>query len=394
MWQTFHRNMEATMGFFDSVVTVVSSAAHGDLGKAGHDLAAAASTIGMPLGEFYASFARHYGDAAMGTLEHLNKAIDDAVGHDSSKVLDAGADAIKNALEDIGSAAGKVIEAVEAHEQAPQPDGHSETETPSAVETHDESLMEKAQNAVDEVVHQAIDKASDILEKATHDPISLLNQAAEAIKDHLGNAADALAKLNDASHATGEHAAACASDEAETGTTDAALTETPATEGTAASAVADAHVTEPEAQEAHSEPSFGRVVLGNDNSAFPQIVLGNHASETKEIVLGNHAAESAMPQPLPPGGTEASTFEGHDVQTLQSALNGISFSALALDGAQAGQADGAEAGKIVIGGQEMALDSLMDGAQQAPVCDHDMLPHVEMPSLLELHAAHLAHQLV
>ena len=86
------------MGFFNSVVTVVSSAAHGDLGKAGHDLAAAASTVGMPLGEFYASFARHYGDAAMGTLDHLNKAIDDLqkVAHDPQVLYNQLADKVED----------------------------------------------------------------------------------------------------------------------------------------------------------------------------------------------------------------------------------------------------------------------------------------------------------
>jgi hypothetical protein len=78
------------------------------------------------------------------------------------------------------------------------------------------------------------------------------------------------------------------------------------------------------------------------------------------------------------------------MQALQNALHGISFSALGPEGMHAGQ----EAGNIVIGGHEMALESMMHSAQHAPVYDHDMPAHFEMPSLLELHAAHSAHQLV
>ena len=69
----------------------------------------AASTVGTPAGDFYANIAKNYGDAAIGTLDHLNKAIDngvdkgtnavgdmvnsaghsaDTLGHDSSKVID------------------------------------------------------------------------------------------------------------------------------------------------------------------------------------------------------------------------------------------------------------------------------------------------------------------
>jgi len=38
-----------------------------------------AHTVGTPLGDFYANVAKHYGDAAIGTLDHVNKAIDGAV---------------------------------------------------------------------------------------------------------------------------------------------------------------------------------------------------------------------------------------------------------------------------------------------------------------------------
>jgi hypothetical protein len=86
----------------------------------------------------------------------------------------------------------------------------------------------------------------------------------------------------------------------------------------------------------------------------------------------------------------AEALVGNVIHALENTLNGISFSALGGEDPHTAH----DAGKFVIGGHEMALESMMHSAQHASVYDHDMPAHFEMPSLLELHAAHSAHQLV
>jgi hypothetical protein len=278
-----------------------------------------------------------------------------------------------------GSAAGKGIDAIKGgDDHAPKSDGHADAAQSSAAPHKEESLMEKGQHAVDEFAHHQIDKAGDYLQQVAHNPQVLFNQLADMVKDHYGqDTANALAKLLgvhpnadtqahapvETSHA--EHSAASALVQAihaeEHGTATQALTQ-----DTAASAVENAHIP---VLEAHP-------------------LVPSHGDPQSEVA--SHASLAAL------SGHEANALGGHDMQAaLQNALHGISFSALGgLDGAHAGQSHGAEAGIIVIGGHEMALDSLMHATQQAPVYDHDMPAHFEMPSLLELHAAHSAHQLV
>ena len=329
---------------------------------------------------------------------------------------DAAGDAIKDAAKDLaGAAAGKGLDAIKGDDHAPKSDGHGESANPSGNADNHESLLDKGLHALEDARDQAIHKATDIFEKATHDPQWLLNHAADAVKDHFGKgAADALGKLLDVvSHANGDaNAPAHAADGAATGTTHSALTAAPSgssfwdqaghgdghgldgstlahalTQGTAASAVAHAHIP---VLEAHPlVPSFGD----------PDFV---------ESVFSNHASWSALnPQPLPPAPDPAGAFGGHDLQAaLQNALHGISFSemspqllSMGLDGPHAGQTSGAEAGIIIVGGHDAIAaltDSLSGMAQHsqpqppAPNFDQATLAHSELPAMWD----EFSHQLV
>ncbi len=345
---------------------------------------------GQWVGEQVKDVASSLGDKAGGGL----------IGEGLKALGDAGADAIKDGAKDLaGSAAGKGVDFVKGHEPAPAAAAHDDAAAPAAKAGHDESLLEKGQHAIDDAAHHAIDKAGDLIDKATHDPQWALNQIADAVKDHFGKGAtDALGKVtgvHDAAHANGDASAAHAAEAAPIGTTHAALSTASAseasahgfwdlaghgdghgldfataaqalTQGNAASAVASAHIP---LLETHSlVPSFG-------------------GSDSVESLFGNHSSWSeATSQSMPAGFTEAGGLGGHELQaTLQNALHGISFSepqllSLGLDGAHAGQTHGA------------ALESMAQVTQQhMPDFDHAMPAHFELPSMLD---GHFAHQLV
>jgi hypothetical protein len=209
--------------------------------------------------------------------------------------------AAPDGLKDLGkSAAGAAAD--KGLDMAKGGDDHS----PSTDSHKNDSLFDKALNAAEQAKDEAIHNATDLFNKVTHDPQTLLNMAADAIKDHLvkdpGDAAAKLSALNlDGSHGhTNAHTA-----DATTGTSHAALT-------------ADTH---------GSVPTFGgdsvesllaqhnvTGAAGSHGAVTVQDVLHAFSELNPILVSALHAAEAGHAS-----GSEANLFGSHDLLAAHQA---------------------------------------------------------------------------
>jgi hypothetical protein len=274
------------------------------------------------------------GDHVKDGINKLGDEVGGIAGDGIKALADPAADGLKGAGKSLaGAAADKGFDAIKGDDHAPTSDGHGDKAPTDKAENH-ESLIDKGLHALGDAKDHAIDKATDIFEKATHDPNWLLTQGADMVKDHFGKgAADALGKLlavTDGSHAHADAGTtAHAAEGSAIGTTHSALTAAPSgnnfweqashgdghildaatqkgdlahalSEGTAASAVANAPIP---VLESHSlVPSFG-------------------AGDSVESMLGNHASWSAMSQSLPHAGFDAAgAFGGHEAMHVHQQM--------------------------------------------------------------------------
>ena len=295
-------------------------------GHAGHVIADAGDGLGKATAMTAALVQGNYEDAAKEGAKELGGLaggwVGDQVKHVANDLGDkvggvfgdgiraaggAAADAIKDAGKSLaGAAADKGLDAVKGgDDHAPNADNSDDSQTPGHTASND-SLVDKALNAAEQAKDDAIHKVNDMFDKATHDPQSLLNMAADAIKDHLvKDPGDGLGKLF-AANLGGSHAptGAHASDDATTATSHAALTaQTPE----------------------HSSNGFW------DDAAHAATPGANIAAALSHLSWG-----ALNPQPLPPGpdpdsishalqahGSDAGIFAGvHDAMSaLQGALH-------------------------------------------------------------------------
>ncbi len=103
------KNYEHTMGtVLVNGVDAVGAIAKGEVAFGYGTAGIIAHTVGTPVGDFYANVAKHYGDAAIGTLDHVNKAIDDAVNKGTSYGGDLGS-TLGHGADKLGHDGGQII---------------------------------------------------------------------------------------------------------------------------------------------------------------------------------------------------------------------------------------------------------------------------------------------
>jgi hypothetical protein len=251
-------------------------------------------------------------------LKHATDDLGNKVGGVFGDAIKALGGAAADGLKDLGKAAAgaaadKGLDVVKGgDDHAPNADKSGDGSHTTDHTTKDESLVDKALHAAEQAKDDAIHKATDLFEKVTHDPQTLLNMAGDLIKDHLvKDPSAALDKLfAAAANAGGSHAHtdAHASDSATTGTSHAALT-------------ADTHA---------STPTFGgdsvESLLAQHNTAG---AVGSHAmpSALQDLLHGISILEhnpnllSALlhAEAGHASGSEANLFGGHDLMPVHQA---------------------------------------------------------------------------
>jgi hypothetical protein len=323
-------------------VSAVGETAGGDAGHAIADAGdalgkATAMTSDLVQGDFEGAAkegAKQLGELAGGWLGDQVRHVADELGDRFGGIIGDGikaaggaaADAIKSAGGDLaGSAADKGLGVINGSgDHAPNADSSGDGSHASGNADSHDSLFDKAWNAVEGAGDQAIHKVTNIFDQATHDPQALLNQLADAVRDHLvkgpGDALGKLSAMNVGSHANGD---AHASDSSAIGTSHAALS----------------------TQEHAPAATF--------NGDSVESLFAQHSGAG---VSGGHGA------------------------TLQDVLHGISFSELGshllsgLNGSQGGHAPGSEANLF---GSHDLLATTHQPEPAVPHVDAGMLAHSE-----------------